>query len=171
MRLTRLFITACLALALVAALITTAAAEVSEGHKIKKVKQVGRIIELQDGSVWSIQNPDDQDIAYRWLPFQDISILNGKELRNDHTGERIDAKMTQEPTRPKAAAAPSSTPTYPVKVEGKLGPGPSAPAAQRPSVDQQLLEKILKRLDALDAKIQVMDWRLRKMEKENLSKP
>jgi hypothetical protein len=147
------------------------AAQVSEGHKIRKVSEVGRIIELHDGSIWSIENPADQDIAYQWLPFQDISIIDGKELRNDHNGERVDAKMTQGPSRPKAAVAPSATPTYPVQVTGKPGPGPSAPAPMQPSMNRQLLEKILKRLDTLDAKIQVMDWRLRKIEKESINKP
>lgn len=155
--------------ALMAASGNPALAQVSEGHKIKDVKEVGRIIELQDGSVWSIINPDDQEIAYNWLPFQNVSILNGNELRNDQTGQRIDAKMTQEPTRPKAAEAPSSTPVYPQKVVGK--PYPVQPAARQPSMDQQLLQKILDRLDTLDAKIQVMDWRLRKIEKETIGKP
>jgi hypothetical protein len=171
MKFARLSILASLVLVLLAAWNLPAAAQVSEGHKIKKVSEVGRVIELQDGSIWSIQNPEDWEIAYRWLPFQDISVINGNELRNDHNGERVDAKMTQEPTRPKAAEAPSSTPTYPVQVTGKPGPGPSAPAAMQPSADRKLLEKILKRLDTLDAKIQVMDWRLRKIEKEALSKP
>ena len=171
MRFIKFFVMASLVLALLAAWSPMAGAQVSEGHKIKRVKEVGRVIELQDGSIWSIQNPDDQEIAYRWLPFQDISVLNGNELRNDHNGERVDAKRLQEPTQPKASEVPSSTPTYPVQVAGKPGPGPSAPAAVQPSVNRQLLEKILKRLDTLDAKIQVMDWRLRKMEKETLNKP
>lgn len=171
MKTTRLFIMASLVLALLTSWSPLAAAQVSEGHKIKKVSEVGRIIELQDGSIWNIENPEDQDIAYGWLPFQNISIIDGKELRNDHSGERVDAKMTQEPSRPKAAEAPSSTPTYPVQVAGKPGPGPSAPAPMQPSVDRQLLENILKRLDTLDAKIQVMDLRLRKIEKESMNKP
>lgn len=164
------FIGAILALALVAFLGTMAMAKVSAGHKIKSVKQVGRVIELQDGSVWSIENPDDQEIAYQWLPFQDISILNGKVLRNDHTGERIDANMIQESSKPKAAdAVPSSTPVYKEKVAGK--PYMVKPGEAPPSPDQKVLKEILRRLDALDAKMQVMDWRLRKLEKETMGKP
>ena len=161
-------IRAVMIIALVTASSTMAFAQVSEGHKIMKVKEVGKIVELQDGSLWSIENPADWDIAYSWLPFQNISILNGNELRNDHTGERIDAKMTQGPTKPKSSAVPSSTPVYSQKVAGK--PHPVQPAPAQPSVDQELLKKILKRLDSLDAKIQVMDWRLRKIEKESLGK-
>jgi hypothetical protein len=164
------FISAITILALAAFFGTAAMAEVSEGHKIKSVKQVGRVIELQDGSEWSIENPDDQEIAYQWLPFQDISILKGNVLRNDHTGERIDAKMLQEATKPKAAdAKPSSTPVYSEKVVGK--PYMVKPGEAPPPADQKILKEILRRLDTLDAKIQVMDWRLRKIEKESMRKP
>jgi hypothetical protein len=164
------FISAIMILVLVSAMGTLALADVSEGHKLKKVKQVGRVVELQDGSVWSILNPDDQEIAYRWLPFQNISVLNGNELRNDHTGERIDAKLLQEATKPKAAdAVPSSTPVYSANAAGK--PGMTKPAQAQSSTDQKILKEILRRLDTLDAKIQVMDWRLRKIEKETMGKP
>lgn len=167
----KILLAASLALVIMIAWSPASFAQTSDGLKIKNVKQVGRVIELTDGSIWSITNPDDQEIAYNWLPYQDISVLNGNELRNNHTGQRIDAKMIQGASAPKAAAAPSSTPTYSVQVEGKPGPGPSAPAARPPSVDLQLLEKILKRLDSLEAKLQVMDWRLRKIEKESMNKP
>ncbi|KMY68676.1 hypothetical protein AAU61_03385 [Desulfocarbo indianensis] len=153
-----------------AALPHAAQAETSEGHKIKSVKESGQLIELYDGSSWQIINPADQEIAYGWLPYQSVSVLNGKELRNDHTGQRIDAKMIQEPVRPKASA-PSSTPTYPAAAAGRSGAGGMATAAAQPPVERKMLEQIMKRLDTLDAKLQVMDWRLRKLEKDVISKP
>ncbi len=169
MKLSKWLLTVFVVFALIAAYGSVALAQTSEGHKIKKVREVGRFIELQDGSVWSILNPEDQVIAYGWLPFQNISVLNGNELRNDHNGERIDADRIQGPTMPKASAAPSSTPVYSEKVAGK--PHPVQPSPRQSSADQKLLKKILERLDTLDAKIQVMDWRLRKIEKETLGKP
>ncbi len=171
MKICKLFLAASLVLVLITAWSQASFAQLGDSLKISSVKQVGRTIELTDGSIWSIENPDDQEIAYRWLPYQDISVLNGNELRNNHTGQRIDAKMVQKATATQAAAVPSSTPTYSVQVEGKPGPGPATPAARQPAADLQLLDKILKRLDSLEAKIQVMDLRLRKIEKESLGKP
>jgi len=147
-----------------------AQAETSEGHKIKNVKESGQLIELYDGSSWQIINPEDQEIAYTWLPYQSVSVINGKVLRNDHTGQRIDAKMIQEPIRPKASV-PSSTPTYPTAAGARPGSGAMAPAAAQPPVERKMLEQIMKRLDTLDAKMQVMDWRLRKLEKDVINRP
>jgi hypothetical protein len=36
---------------------------------------------------------------------------------------------------------------------------------------EQKLDRILDRLEALDGKIQVMDWRLRQLESEGMVKP
>jgi hypothetical protein len=169
MKPSKLFITAFTFLAILAIMGTSALADVSEGHKIRKVKEAGQLIILQDGSEWRVQNPADWDIAYNWLPFQDISILNGNEFRNDHNGERIDVKRLKEASLPKSSlTAPSSTPVYSEKVAGK--PYMVKPSPQE-AENKKLLNKILERLDTLDAKMQVMDWRLRKIEKESLGKP
>jgi hypothetical protein len=167
----RVFLVAAVAAALCLAL--PAAAETEEGFKIKAVREVGYKIELNDGSVWKVPNPADQEIAYNWLPYQDVAIIDGKTLLNEHRGERIDAEMTQPPVSAAggAAGAASATPQYPASsAAAGAAAAPAAPAAVPPKLEKKL-DTILDRLESLDAKIQVMDWRLRQLESERMVKP
>jgi hypothetical protein len=151
-----------------------AAAENQEGFKVKAVREVGYQIALSDGSVWKVPNPDDQEIAYNWLPYQDILIEDGNTLINAHRGERVYAEMVQPPVSAEGTAAPSATPQYSASSAasgGQAAPAPApAPAAVPPELEQKL-DRILDRLEALDGKIQVMDWRLRQLESEGMVKP
>jgi hypothetical protein len=170
----RVFLIAALAATLCLAL--PAAAKTEEGFKIKAVREVGYKIELNDGSVWKVPNPADQEIAYNWLPYQDVAIIDGKTLLNEHRGERIDAEMTQPPVSAGGAAgasagAASATPQYPASAASAgAAAAPAAPAAVPPKLEKKL-DTILDRLESLDAKIQVMDWRLRQLESERMVKP
>ncbi len=150
---------AALAAALMMAWGQVALAGSHQDRKLKSVGQVGRLIELDDGSLWRVLNPEDQEIAYTWLPYQDISVIGGNQLLNEHTGQRIDAQKVQAPGRGRTRAAPSNP-----------SPRPAAPG-QGAEQDRGLLKKVLERLEALEAKLQVMDWRLRKLEKEALARP
>jgi len=50
---------------------------VGSGHWIKKVSSGGRIVELEDGSLWEIKAVDRTNTAL-WLPVTNISVLLAK---------------------------------------------------------------------------------------------
>ncbi len=131
------------------------AADLKEGFALRSVSDVGKVIELTDGSVWKVENPSDWPIAYNWLPGQKIGIRGEGELVNLQRGEWVDATMT---TPPGQAPPPEGSGT------------PTAAAVRAPArPDQALvnkLDQILKRLEAVEARVQVMDWRLRQLERE-----
>ena len=52
-------------------------AGVGSGHWIKKVSSGGRIVELEDGSLWEISAADRIDTAL-WLPVTNISVFLAK---------------------------------------------------------------------------------------------
>lgn len=145
----------------IAALLLSAAmaqaANLKEGFVLKSVSEVGKVVELTDGSVWSVDNPADWPVAYNWLPGQKIGIRDGNELVNLHRGEWVDATMTTQPGRP----------TPQGEAAGPAAPGARAQAPAPPNPElMRKLDLILKRLDTMDAKIQVMDWRVRQLERE-----
>jgi len=131
---------------------------------IKSVKEVGALVILMDGSQWRIDNPQDQELVYDWLPFQSVAVKNNKVLVNLYRGDVVDARMIVKPT--KVAAAPASTPLY---KPGSTGGGAApAPAAGRVVVPEELvkrLDKIIKRLEDLEFSVKSVEMRLLRLER------
>ena len=146
-------------------------AGLEQGHSVKTVKFAGAEVHLEDGSIWKVPNRTDWEITYNWLPGQPLGIRDGKSLVNLNTGEEVDVKRVKGPGQPApapgAASGPVKVPTVTSKgVVSKLetpAPAPSAAAAQVSTLE--------KRLDSLEDKLQVLDWRLRRIEEALQVKP
>lgn len=61
----------------------TVYASVGSGHWIKKVSNAGRMVELEDGSLWEI-NAIDRINTMLWLPITNISVLVAKTPIGDY---------------------------------------------------------------------------------------
>lgn len=139
-------------------------AALEEGHSIAKVKYAGAEIHLEDGSIWKVPNRADWDATYNWLPGQPVAVRDGKSLVNINTGEEIDVKRIKAGAAPKAAT--------PAKTVARTG-GAAAPraAAPAPAVAPAAMTGLEKRVEALEDKLQVLDWRLRRIEDLLKTKP
>ncbi|MFZ5586486.1 MAG: hypothetical protein ACOZHQ_11195 [Thermodesulfobacteriota bacterium] len=136
-----------------------AGAALEEGHSIAKVKFAGAEVHLEDGSVWKVPNRADWETTYNWLPGQPVAVRDGKALLNLNTGDEVDVK------RIKAAAPKAATPDKPAgQALAKPGTAPAAPRAAAPAVAPAALGNLERRVEALEDKLQVMDWRLRRIE-------
>jgi hypothetical protein len=60
------------------------------GHWVQEVAGEGKIVILEDGSVWEIGGGDEIDTAL-WLPITDITACSDK-LINTEDGEVADAR-------------------------------------------------------------------------------
>lgn len=150
-------------------------AGLEQGHSVKTVKFAGAEVHLEDGSIWKVPNRSDWEISYTWLPGQPIAIRDGKSLVNLNSGEEVDVKKVKGPGQPEpapaAAGGPVKVPTVTSKgVVTKLEtPAPAkAPAAAAAATQVSNLEK---RMDSLEDKLQVLDWRLRRIEEALQAKP
>lgn len=135
-------------------------AKLEEGHTIAKVTFAGAEVHLEDGSIWKVPNRADWDITYNWLPGQPVAVRDGKALLNLNTGDEVDVKRFKGPTTPKAADQ--------AKPMAKAG-GPAAPRAAAPAPAE--VGKLERRVEALEDKLQVLDWRLRRIEDLLKAKP
>ncbi len=78
--------------------------EVSGGHWIDSVSGNGKIIELEDGSIWEVC-PIDQVTTVLWLTASDIVVLEGSnahfpyKLVNKDDGETAEARVLRGPGR------------------------------------------------------------------------
>ncbi|MCF8032759.1 MAG: hypothetical protein K9K66_07250 [Desulfarculaceae bacterium] len=152
-------------LVMVLALCAGPAHAASKKVLIKSVKEVGTLVILMDGSQWRIDNPEDQELVYDWLPFQTVVVKDNKVLVNIYRGDIVDARMTEKPVKKVVA---SSTPMY---KPGSVGAG-SAPAASAAGgqvvVPEDLvkrLDKILKRLEDLEFSLKSVEMRLLRLER------
>ena len=132
---------------------------------IKSVKEVGAMVILMDGSEWRIDNPEDQELVYDWLPFQTVVVKNNKVLVNLYRGDIVDARMITKPV--KKAKAPASTPMY---KPGTAGGGAVAQTATGeqvvvPADLVKRLDKILKRLEDLEFSVKSVEMRLLRLER------
>ncbi len=133
---------------------------------IKSVKEVGTLVILMDGSEWRIDNPDDQELVYDWLPFQSVTVKDNKVLVNLYRGDIVDARMTKPPV--KTAKAPASAPMYKAGTTGS-GAAPAAMAASGqlvvPADLVKRLDKIIKRLEDLEFSVKSVEMRLLRLER------
>jgi len=83
---TQLFIYTALLLSYVA----SSALACESGHWVKSVQDDGKIVILEDGSVWEIDDGDTADTA-TWLPQTEIVICDDKLINTDDD-ETVDAK-------------------------------------------------------------------------------
>lgn len=61
----------------------TAYGGVGSGHWVKKVSSGGRLVELEDGSLWEINAVDRVDTML-WLPVTDITVAAAKNPVGEH---------------------------------------------------------------------------------------
>lgn len=159
------FVLAALALALLAA----PPAHAAEAKKvlIKAVKEVGTKVVLMDGSEWAIENPDDQELVYDWLPFQTVVVKNGKVLVNLYRGDIVDGRMTKPPV--KVAKAAPSTPMYSASAVQRVDGSPATTAAGAQVVIPEDLvkrmDKILNRMEDLEFSLKSIEMRLLRLER------
>jgi len=66
------------------------AADCESGHWIQSVSSDGRIVILEDGSVWEV-NPIDRIDSMLWLPTSDIVACEDKLINTDDN-ESVDAR-------------------------------------------------------------------------------
>jgi hypothetical protein len=152
----------CLA-ALTALALALCAGPASAGTKkvlIKSVKEVGALVVLMDGSQWRIDNPEDQELVYGWLPFQTVAVKNNKVLVNLYRGDIVDARMISKPAKAAKAPAPMH----------RSGPpaGGAAPAAGQVVVPDDLvkrLDKTIRRLEDLEFSLKSVEMRLLRLER------
>jgi hypothetical protein len=52
------------------------------GHRVEEVYDDGRLIELEDGSLWEIDVPDQTDTIL-WLPTTDITVCPDRLVNTD----------------------------------------------------------------------------------------
>lgn len=141
-------LTACLVMAAAAL-----AAPAERNARILETQELGAKVVLTDKSVWKVPNPDDQDIAYNWLPMQKILIKGEKMFINLHTGERIDVEMIK-------AAAPSQAQK---NNKANLVPVGSMPTQAAP-VAPAFTAEMDRRLNSLERKLEDINVRLKMME-------
>lgn len=127
--------------------------------RIKKVIDVGEKVELDNGAVYSVDDPAEQDVVYHWLPFQEVKLLEGgKTMFNVDYSQKIYVSLVSGPKAPSSGAA--------------RGRDPHAGKYRSLSPQEAgMLQKILKRLENMEARLQVMDWRLRRLENETMVRP
>lgn len=143
-------------------------AQAAEAKKvlIKSVKEVGTKVVLMDGSEWSIENPDDQELVYDWLPFQTVVVKNNKVLVNLYRGDIVDARMTKKPSE--VAKAPAGAPMYSASAMQQGGAAPAAAGGGQIVVPEDLvnrLDKILKRMEDLEFSLKSVEMRLLRLER------
>ena len=127
--------------------------------RVKKVIDVGEKIELDNGAVYAVYDPSEQDVIYHWLPFQEVKLLEGgKTMLNVEYGQQVTVSLLSGPKAPTGGASRGRDP-YAGKYRS-LSPREAG-----------MLEKILKRLENMEARLQVMDWRLRRLENEAMVRP
>jgi len=61
------------------------------GHWISSVMADGKLIKLEDGSVWEVDSVDTVD-SMLWLPTENILVCNGRLVNTDN-GEKVGAKV------------------------------------------------------------------------------
>ncbi|MCB2192321.1 MAG: hypothetical protein KQI62_12195 [Deltaproteobacteria bacterium] len=155
--------------ALALALMAGPPAHAAEAKKvlIKSVKEVGTKVVLMDGSEWSIDNPEDQELVYDWLPFQTVVVKNNKVLVNLYRGDIVDAKMTKPPV--KKAKAASSAPMYSAsavqRVDGATSPAPAGTQIVVPEDLVKRMDKILNRMEDLEFSLKSIEMRLLRLER------
>lgn len=169
----RLFVGLLIVFAALTLLAGAASAALEEGHRIAKVSYAGAEVHLEDGSIWKVPNRVDWDTTYNWLPGQPVAIRDGNKLLNINSGEEVDVKRFKGPSAPKAAEQDKAAAM--AKAMNK-GPAPApramAPApAPAPGVAPATVEKLEKRVDVLEDKLQIIDWRLRRIEDLLKAKP
>jgi len=147
-----------LALLCLALLAQPALAELVEGYYVKSVKDLGEKLILSDDSEWDIPGPDDRDLVYNWLPGQTVAIRDGKVLINTIRGDQVDGEQTKGPAPKAAAATAAPTPTG-----GSFRP--ASPASPSPAMKDELI-RIHQRLDGMDNKLRILDWRMRQLENQ-----
>ena len=153
-------------------------AKLEGGHTVKTVKFAGAEVHLEDGSIWKVPNRTDWEITYNWLPGQPLGIRDGKSLVNLNTGEEVDVKKVKGPGAPESAPAPGAA-SGPVKVPTVTSRGvvtklETPAAAQSPAAaaaTSAQVSNMEKRLDSLEDKLQVLDWRLRQIEEALKARP
>ena len=160
----RLYIALLSCLAALTIMAAPALAALEQGHHIAQVKFAGAEIHLEDGSVWKVPSRSDWDTTYNWLPGQPMAVRDGKSLVNINTGEEIDVKRIKAPSAPKAAEQDKAAAQ--AQALARTGGPAAAPrtAPPAPAVAPAAIGGLEKRVDALEDKLQVLDWRLRRIE-------
>jgi hypothetical protein len=64
------------------------------GHWVEKVMSDGKLLKLEDGSLWQVDDTDTVDSAL-WLPSTDIVVCDGK-LINTEDNESVEARRIDE---------------------------------------------------------------------------
>jgi hypothetical protein len=77
---------------LICALLTLASPALAceDGHWIQKVLDDGRLIRLEDGSLWLV-DPSDRITAALWLPVTDVIVCDGRIISEDDN-EAVEAR-------------------------------------------------------------------------------
>ena len=70
--------------------LSTAQSRCEDGHWIEAVLDDGRLIKLEDGSLWQV-DPIDRVTSSIWLPISDI-IICGNRLINEDDNETVHAR-------------------------------------------------------------------------------
>ncbi|MFH1058607.1 MAG: hypothetical protein V1797_08015 [Pseudomonadota bacterium] len=167
----RLFVVLLVIFAALTLLAASAGAALEEGHRITKVSYAGAEVHLEDGSIWKVPNRVDWDTTYNWLPGQPVAIRDGNKLLNVNSGEEVDVKRFKGPSAPKAAEQDKAAAQAKAMTKS-AAPAPRAAApAPAPGVAPAAMEKMEKRVDVLEDKLQIIDWRLRRIEDLLKTKP
>ncbi len=148
-----------ISMALMAALAAPAAGKQTL-LRITEIRDLGRLVTLQDGSIWKVTDSDDQDKVYRnWLVAQEVVVKGLKTLVNLHTGDQIEARRIQAPTR---EVVPGALPA----------PAPQRSAALPPArtIAPQLgkirarLDEMARGLEGLNLRLNALEMRMRQLE-------
>lgn len=76
------YLKSAIAILLVGALLAGSASACDDGHWIQSVSSDGRIVVLEDGSVWEV-DPGDRIDSMLWLPVTDIVACDDKLINTD----------------------------------------------------------------------------------------
>ncbi len=67
--------------------LSPAFSQACEEHFIRKVSNHGRLIELEDGSLWQVRSADSARSSL-WLQFAEVAVCGGM-ITNEDTGEEL----------------------------------------------------------------------------------
>ncbi len=83
----------------------TSVGDCESGHWIEAVEGDGKIIKLEDGSLWEVNDIDVVTTSI-WLPISDVVVCNGKMINVDD-GESAEVKPLKPPAGGTGADAPT----------------------------------------------------------------
>ncbi|MCB2189504.1 MAG: hypothetical protein KQJ78_24055 [Deltaproteobacteria bacterium] len=133
---------------------------------IKKVSENGTVVILMSGAEYKVLEYTDQDVAYNWLPGQEVKLRDsGREMYNVNSGERVGVKQTKAPEAPSTADAAAASGAAPPR-EGSSSAGSFSYSNKsgEPSVEARL-RTLERKLEDVNVKLKVMELKMMRLER------